>query len=363
MVPEWSTCSAFDEALPNFWFDPPLALQATDAVATPSLPGDKTMSTPASPSSTPIRPAPQTTFPPPVPVALPTAQSEVLPSSGPQASESRDPDTSTSPQTWVYTTPLPAAGLTSTAGGTVAQVPGSGKNDPGRPPSASASEVSGGNGLFSSSHNGDSDLSLAAQVSQTTSWNIADVLASILHLSKTLQSLQSPANTAEVILATLTETRSTPSHFTVEAGSSIDPVHTTVITLSAPTPVGSAQTYTTTLPVSGGDASVVIVADGTSVAVVGAVGNDDGYTTSQATTVAADTAATNSSTPTTPSGTGSGTSGSIASPPTSVSTDPTASTSNPATQTSSAYRSGRSAWESVMITCAALMYLVAASLR
>nr|OQO26670.1 hypothetical protein B0A51_07670 [Rachicladosporium sp. CCFEE 5018] len=184
MVPEWSACSAFDEALPNFWFDPPLALQPTDAVATSSLPADGTMSTPASPSSTAVRPAPQTIFPPPVPAALPTAQSEVLPSSGPQAPDNGEPDTSTSPQTWAYTTPPPVAGLTSTAGGSIAQVPGPGDSDPGRLPSASASEVSSRNRLSSSSNNGDSDPSLAAQVSQTSSWNIADVLASILHLSK-----------------------------------------------------------------------------------------------------------------------------------------------------------------------------------
>ncbi|GAB7355967.1 hypothetical protein MBLNU459_g6599t1 [Dothideomycetes sp. NU459] len=52
LVPAWATCSFYDAVLPNFLFDPPLALQPANVVATPTLPGLPGTTTPASPGST-----------------------------------------------------------------------------------------------------------------------------------------------------------------------------------------------------------------------------------------------------------------------------------------------------------------------
>ncbi|KAM3420533.1 hypothetical protein BST61_g3798 [Cercospora zeina] len=62
MVPEWATCSFWNENIANFWFDPPIALQPADVAATPTLPVAKT-TTPAIPESTLVKPtAGQTTL-------------------------------------------------------------------------------------------------------------------------------------------------------------------------------------------------------------------------------------------------------------------------------------------------------------
>lgn len=62
MVPEWSSCSLYDDFLANFWFDPPIALQPQEAVAMPTLASSVTpQSTSAAPASTPNRPGPENT--------------------------------------------------------------------------------------------------------------------------------------------------------------------------------------------------------------------------------------------------------------------------------------------------------------
>lgn len=45
LVPEWSTCSFWDLVIPNFWFDPPIALQQSPAAATPTMPTTEVAST------------------------------------------------------------------------------------------------------------------------------------------------------------------------------------------------------------------------------------------------------------------------------------------------------------------------------
>jgi len=45
MVPEWSTCSFWDDVLPNFLFDPPLALHPADAIAKATISPSSTQST------------------------------------------------------------------------------------------------------------------------------------------------------------------------------------------------------------------------------------------------------------------------------------------------------------------------------
>ncbi|KAF7186371.1 hypothetical protein HII31_12302 [Pseudocercospora fuligena] len=55
MVPEWKSCSFWNENLANFWFDPPIALQPASAAATPTLP--------TSPKSTAAAAAPTPTSP------------------------------------------------------------------------------------------------------------------------------------------------------------------------------------------------------------------------------------------------------------------------------------------------------------
>lgn len=62
MVPEWSSCSFYNDNLANFWFDPPIALQPQEAVAKPTLPSSFVpQSISAAPASTPDGPAPQST--------------------------------------------------------------------------------------------------------------------------------------------------------------------------------------------------------------------------------------------------------------------------------------------------------------
>ena len=60
MVPEWSTCSFWDFAIPNFFFDPPIALHAQPAMATPTWPS-RSVTTAAAPSSTAQDPLPKNT--------------------------------------------------------------------------------------------------------------------------------------------------------------------------------------------------------------------------------------------------------------------------------------------------------------
>lgn len=63
LAPEWSTCSFWDAYIPNFWFDPPIALQQQPVMATPTL--DPTVvTTPAAPSSTARSPLPKATSTP-----------------------------------------------------------------------------------------------------------------------------------------------------------------------------------------------------------------------------------------------------------------------------------------------------------
>ncbi|KAI5359920.1 hypothetical protein Slin14017_G094810 [Septoria linicola] len=38
MVPEWASCSFWNENIANFWFDPPIALQPAEVAASPTLP-------------------------------------------------------------------------------------------------------------------------------------------------------------------------------------------------------------------------------------------------------------------------------------------------------------------------------------
>lgn len=53
LVPEWSTCSFWDAVLPNFLFDPPIALRPAGAIASATLPGSgEVTTTSASPAST-----------------------------------------------------------------------------------------------------------------------------------------------------------------------------------------------------------------------------------------------------------------------------------------------------------------------
>ncbi|KAI4842632.1 hypothetical protein E4T44_04140 [Aureobasidium sp. EXF-8845] len=61
LVPAWSTCSMWDAALPNFVFDPPRALVAGTAVATPTPAWEhQSSTTPASPAATSYTALPET---------------------------------------------------------------------------------------------------------------------------------------------------------------------------------------------------------------------------------------------------------------------------------------------------------------
>jgi hypothetical protein len=51
LVPEWSTCLMYNDRIPNFWFDPPIALTKQTAIAVPTAHVQPTTE-PAAPSST-----------------------------------------------------------------------------------------------------------------------------------------------------------------------------------------------------------------------------------------------------------------------------------------------------------------------
>jgi hypothetical protein len=51
LVPEWSTCLMYNDRIPNFWFDPPIALTKQTAIAVPT-PHVQPTTEPAAPSST-----------------------------------------------------------------------------------------------------------------------------------------------------------------------------------------------------------------------------------------------------------------------------------------------------------------------
>jgi hypothetical protein len=51
LVPEWSTCLMYNDRIPNFWFDPPIALTKQSAIAVPT-PHVQPTTEPAAPSST-----------------------------------------------------------------------------------------------------------------------------------------------------------------------------------------------------------------------------------------------------------------------------------------------------------------------
>jgi hypothetical protein len=51
LVPEWSTCLMYNDRIPNFWFDPPIALTKQTAIAVPT-PHAQPTTEPAAPSST-----------------------------------------------------------------------------------------------------------------------------------------------------------------------------------------------------------------------------------------------------------------------------------------------------------------------
>ena len=60
LASEWSTCSFWDFNIPNFWFDPPIALQQQTAMATPTM-DPTSVTTAAAPSSTVRSPYPRNT--------------------------------------------------------------------------------------------------------------------------------------------------------------------------------------------------------------------------------------------------------------------------------------------------------------
>ncbi|SMR60950.1 unnamed protein product [Zymoseptoria tritici ST99CH_1E4] len=60
MVPEWSTCSFWNNNLANFWFDPPLALKSADVADSITRPSEPE-ATPAAPSPLPSSPLAQNT--------------------------------------------------------------------------------------------------------------------------------------------------------------------------------------------------------------------------------------------------------------------------------------------------------------
>ncbi|THW86956.1 hypothetical protein D6D15_07002 [Aureobasidium pullulans] len=106
MVPEWSSCSMWDEALPNFVFDPPRALVAGTAVATPTVPwkGPATTAT-ASPAETSYTALPETM----------ATTSATTPTSSSSTSTIPSPSSS-SASTWIPSAaPRPSRGIGHTA--------------------------------------------------------------------------------------------------------------------------------------------------------------------------------------------------------------------------------------------------------
>lgn len=82
MVPEWSTCQFWNNQQPNVIFDPPTALQAANAPAQPTLPGQH--SSPAASPSPTVAPPASVTLPPVA--SSSTAASTQAPSPGAPAS-------------------------------------------------------------------------------------------------------------------------------------------------------------------------------------------------------------------------------------------------------------------------------------
>ncbi|KXT10043.1 hypothetical protein AC579_8653 [Pseudocercospora musae] len=72
MVPEWTSCSFWNENLANFWFDPPIALEPASAAATPTLPNSP-KSTAAVAAPTPTSLFASSTVQGPVPAETHTA--------------------------------------------------------------------------------------------------------------------------------------------------------------------------------------------------------------------------------------------------------------------------------------------------
>lgn len=103
MVPEWSTCSFYNDNLANFWFDPPIALQPQAAVAKPTLPTTFTaQSTSALPASTPDSPLPENTQ-----VASTRSTQNIVPVTSTAASETSSSSTTTAvPETIPSEQPL-----------------------------------------------------------------------------------------------------------------------------------------------------------------------------------------------------------------------------------------------------------------
>jgi len=106
MVPEWSSCSMWDEALPNFVFDPPRALVAGTAVATPTVPwkGPATTAT-ASPAETSYTALPETMATTPATTPTSSSSTSTIPS-----------PSSSSASTWIPSAaPRPSRGIGHTA--------------------------------------------------------------------------------------------------------------------------------------------------------------------------------------------------------------------------------------------------------
>lgn len=84
LVPEWSTCLMYNDRIPNFWFDPPIALTKQTAIAVPTAHAEPTTE-PAAPSST---------LPSDMPVETGTDAVESKTVGPGIASETNDPNTS-----------------------------------------------------------------------------------------------------------------------------------------------------------------------------------------------------------------------------------------------------------------------------
>lgn len=84
LVPEWSTCLMYNDRIPNFWFDPPIALTKQTAIAVPTAHAEPTTE-PAAPSST---------LPSDMPVETGTDAVESKTVGNGIASETNDPNTS-----------------------------------------------------------------------------------------------------------------------------------------------------------------------------------------------------------------------------------------------------------------------------
>lgn len=97
LVPEWSTCLMYNDRIPNFWFDPPIALTGADHIAGPTTPHAEPTAEPAAPSSTPHSA---------VPVETKTTDTE------PKVTSTGAPPEKQSPNAPVYTSVTSAAAAT-----------------------------------------------------------------------------------------------------------------------------------------------------------------------------------------------------------------------------------------------------------